>query len=274
MNSPESSNSDPFVIPHDRLPPGFARLIESPPSPPAEPQPAATAVLMRDTPNGTEVLLLKRHRSSGFVPGAYVFPGGRVDRGDLGLHWAVQEPPAEYWTAALREIFEETGVLLARAPDGTWPPSAALDSAMEAWREKLMSEEVTLAQLLEAEQLRPAHESIVYLSHWITPVAEPRRYDTRFFLAHLPEAREVRVDPREMTDALWITPAEALQRFQHGGLSMVFPTVKTLQLLREFRTAEEALAAYRDKPVEPILPRLVRTTEGVGIVVDEEADEE
>jgi 8-oxo-dGTP pyrophosphatase MutT (NUDIX family) len=261
---------DPFVIPDERLPAGFARLIESPPVPPAEPKPAATAVLMREGAHAPEVLLLKRHRSSGFVPGAYVFPGGRVDPSDTGIEWNAGAPAAEYWTAALREIFEETGVLLARSSTGVWPPSAALDSAMEAWREKLMSEETTLAQLLAAQQLEPAREHMVYIAHWITPVAEPRRYDTRFFLAHLPEAREVKVDAREMVDALWLTPAQALERFAHGALPMVFPTVRTLQLLREFQTVDAALASFRDKQIEPILPRLVRTPNGIGIVVDEE----
>lgn len=263
--------SDPFIIPSERLPPGFAEQIERPPVPAADPKPASTAVLMRDTEQGPEVLLLRRHRSSGFVPGAYVFPGGRVDAADQGIEWTAAEPSAEYWTAALREIFEETGVLLARSKEGAWPPSAALDSAMEAWREKLMAEQTTIAQLLEAQQLEPARDHIVYISHWITPVAEPRRYDTRFFLAHLPEAREVRTDPREMTDALWLTPAEALRRFNNGALPMVFPTVRTLQLLREFGTVDDAMAYFRDQVIEPILPRLVRTREGVGIVVDEEA---
>ena len=266
--------TDPFVIPSDRLPPGFAEQIERPPVPAAEPKPASTAVLMRDTEHGPEVLLLKRHRSSGFVPGAYVFPGGRVDAGDQGMDWPASEPAAEYWTAALREIFEETGVLLARSATGEWPPSAAIDSSMELWREKLMGEQTTLAQLLDAQQLDPARDHFVYISHWITPVAEPRRYDTRFFLAHLPEAREVRIDPREMTDALWLTPAEALQRFSNGALPMVFPTVRTLQLLREFGSVAEALAYFRDKTIEPILPRLIRTGEGVAIVVDEASNDE
>ena len=244
---------------------------------PAEPKPAATAVLMRDGATGPEVLLLKRHRASGFVPGAYVFPGGRVDKADTARAWRSTEhpvdPPDAYWNAALREIFEETSVLLARDATGTWAPSAANDDAMETWRTRLMSEQATLADLLDGAELEPAYDYIVYLSHWITPIAEPRRYDTRFFLAHLPEERQVRIDAREMTDAIWVTPADALTRFRNGELPMVFPTVKTLELLHPYETTEQALNAWRGRPITAIMPRLVRKDDGVGIVIDEDVDE-
>lgn len=267
---------DPFVIPRDRLPAGFAEQIERPPSVPAEPRPAATGVLMRDGAQGPEVLLLKRHRASGFVPGAFVFPGGRVDPADAEHPWTIeqQEPPADYWGAVLREIFEETGVLLARDAAGGWPASAASDEQVEGWREQLMLEQTSLAGLLIAEGLQPAFDQIVYLSHWITPVAEPRRYDTRFFLAHLPAQRQVRIDAREMTEAIWVTPAAALARFQEGSLPMVFPTVRTLQQLTDYRLTADALSAFRNRTITPILPRLVRTPDGVAIVIDEDMNEE
>ncbi|MGH7462812.1 MAG: NUDIX domain-containing protein, partial [Longimicrobiales bacterium] len=108
---------------------------------PVEPRPAATAVLMRDADGEPEVLLLKRHRSSGFVPGAYVFPGGRVDAGDERVSWPDSNSsvvPAQYWVAAIREIFEETGILLARSRTGAWVRDASSDPELEAWRERLM----------------------------------------------------------------------------------------------------------------------------------------
>jgi len=263
--------NDPFVIPQERLPPGFAEQIERPPAVAVEPKPAATAVLIRDGDTGLEVLLLKRHRASGFVPGAYVFPGGRVDAADAQVFWPVKtpEPSAEYWVAAIREIFEETGVLLARDRAGAWAASSAQDAQLEAWRERLLGETAGLQELIDGERFTLAADSMVYIAHWITPVAEPRRYDTRFFLAGLPPGAEVKADPREMTDAVWLTPASALARFEAGNLPMVFPTVKTLQLLAPYVTVADALQDLNGRTVQPILPRLVRTGTGVGLVIEE-----
>jgi 8-oxo-dGTP pyrophosphatase MutT (NUDIX family) len=265
------------VIPEDRLPPGFARTLENPPDPPAEPRPAATVVLLRDGKGGPEVLLLQRHRSSGFVPGAYVFPGGRVDAADADARLVARarglaaspEPPAPYWFAAVREVFEETGVLLARDAAGRPAPDAAGEPRLERWRARLMDDEATLLDLLEAEGLEAELHDVVYCAHWVTPVAEPRRYDTRFFLAAMPPGREERLDPREMTHALWLSPEDALRRFRDGRLPMVFPTIRTLESLDAHESVEAALDAFRGRPVATVLPRLVRTAEGISIVVDD-----
>jgi 8-oxo-dGTP pyrophosphatase MutT (NUDIX family) len=265
-----------FVIPADRLPPGFAETLDTKPESPVVPKPAATVVLMRDGDHGLEVLLLKRHRSSGFVPGAYVFPGGRIDQADADPHLAAscQVPerggvPAHYWFGAVREVFEETGVLLARTTSRQWAPDALSSARMEQWREKLMNNDTSLVDIVTAEQLSVVLDDVVYFSHWITPEAEPRRYDTRFFAAALPDGRTIRADEREMVDALWISPADALERFSANRLPMVFPTVRTLQELAKFGSVAEALKALRKRDVEPVLPRLVRTENGVGIVIDE-----
>jgi 8-oxo-dGTP pyrophosphatase MutT (NUDIX family) len=264
-----------FVIPAERLPPGFAQSVEQPPGQPAAAKPAATIVLLRDGAAGMEVLLLKRHRASGFVPGAYVFPGGRTDAPDadpelarLALNFHDAGVPGFYWFAAVREAFEETGVLLGRNHADEWVPDATASDAMQALRVDLLEERASLREVLETCRCRVDFADVVYFAHWITPVAEPRRYDTRFFAARLPEQREVRADPREMTDALWLAPAEALARFAQGALPMVFPTVRTLEQLADFQTTAAALAALRERDVEPILPRLVRTETGVGIVID------
>lgn len=266
-----------FVIPADRLPPGFAERVDRPPAEPTVPAPAATVVLMRDGDAGPEALLLRRNRSSGFVPGAYVFPGGRVDEADTdprltadpatGLDGGVEPDPA-FWVAAVREAFEETGVLLGRDDRGRPAPDAADPRLAEA-REALLTEEAALHDVLAATSLRLAFDDVIHLAHWITPEAESRRYDTRFFLAPLPAGRRVRTDPREMTDARWLRPAEALDRFRAGRLPMVFPTVRTLESLAGFGSVDDALTAHRDRTVTPTLPRLVRTEEGVGIVVEE-----
>jgi 8-oxo-dGTP pyrophosphatase MutT (NUDIX family) len=266
-----------FEIPLDRLPPGFAESVERKPERPVAPEPAATVVVMRDGAAGPEALLLRRQRSSGFVPGAWVFPGGRVDAADsapellrsiAGLPHVVV-PGAPFWAAAIREVFEETGVLLARDSDGVPARDAASDAGLERWREALMGEEATLADVLADTGCTGDATDIVPIAHWITPVVERRRYDTRFFLAPLPEGATAHADPREMTDLAWLTPAEALKRFEAGDMPMVFPTVRTLESLGGFESVAQTVAAFRGRDVPTVLPRLVRTEGGVAIVVDD-----
>jgi 8-oxo-dGTP pyrophosphatase MutT (NUDIX family) len=256
------------VIPSSNLPPGFADTVGHMPDTPAEARPASTAVLIRDGADGLEVLLLRRNRSAGFGPGAYVFPGGRVDASDAEV--AILErvtgtggvPDPDYWVAAAREMFEETGVVLA---DG----ASAIDAdELERWRDALMRDEATMLDVLDAAGVGLDLSRMLYFAHWITPVVEPRRYDTRFFIAALPDGARAQADPREMSDAAWLSPADALRRFGEGLLPMVFPTLRTLEALDGFANVEEVLAHFRGREVKAILPRLVRTDDGVGIVVD------
>lgn len=282
-----------FEIPEERLPPGFADTVEEPPNEPADARPAATVVLLRDGIDGPEALLMRRHRNSGFVPGAWVFPGGRVDSADAEPALAVAcrglpadpRPPSSFWLAAIREAFEETGVLLARraVPDGSpgaggeaagadagpWVADASSDPDVEAVRRSLMDDQATLGDGVTRLDVTLDARPMVHAAHWVTPVVEPRRYDTHFFVAALPEGRAARPDPREMVDAVWLTPAAALDRFEAGTLPMVFPTVRTLESLRGHTSVASVLDAFRERAVERILPRLVRTATGVGIVVDE-----
>lgn len=277
-----------FVIPFDRLPDGFAKTVEEPPQRPAVPRAAATIVLLRDGSRGMEVLLMRRNRSAGFVPGAYVFPGGRVDTTDADpealslldgldapgaaqrLEWTSDDPPAiAYYLAALREAFEETGILIGRRPDGTPPTPAAQDEAMDDLRNRVMADELSFADALGRADCRVPGSEIAYLAHWITPEAEPRRYDTRFFAARAPSDAEATVDPREMTDAVWLTPREALRRVDRGDLPMVFPTIKTLEQLRGYEITQDALDALHASTVHTVIPTLVVTPTGVGLRLDE-----
>lgn len=268
-----------FEIPYDRLPPGFAETVDDPPASPANPRPAATTVLLRDrtTGSGVEVLLMRRHRRSGFVPGAWVFPGGRVDPGDSApsLYERIRglssdpDPPAQFWTAALRELFEETGVLLARGKSGRWWPDAASHPATEELRRALMEDEMSMMDVLTELEVTLDASAMVHIAHWVTPVVEPRRYDTHFFAVALPTERTARADPREMTEAAWLDPRTALDRFERGDLPMVFPTIRTLEMLDGHDSVEHVLSSFRQRRVHTILPRLVRTGTGVAIVVDE-----
>lgn len=280
--------TDPeFVIPFENLPERFAESIRNPPTEPADPKPAATIVLLRDAEPGMEVLLMRRSRRAGFVPGAYVFPGGRVDGTDampevmdhldrlnpdlaaerLALRDA--EPPAiAYYLAALREAFEETGIMVGLRSDGSAPPTAAEDARIDAVRDDLMQDRISFAEAISLLQCRIAGDAIEYIAHWVTPEPEPRRYDTRFFAAKVRAGATPIVDPREMTDALWLTPREALRRCDRGEVPMVFPTIKTLEELAAYRTAEDALSGFAGSPVRTIMPTLVITPTGVGMELE------
>jgi 8-oxo-dGTP pyrophosphatase MutT (NUDIX family) len=270
------SDEPELVIPLDRLPPGFAERVADPPPHAAPALPAATAVLLREGVAGPELLLLRRLRSSGFVPGAFVFPGGRVDDDDADdalvalLGRTRRGPEPAYWLATIREVFEETGVLLARDAGGAAAACAVADPAMAGWRSALLDGRATLLDVFQALDLRPDTSGMVYCSHWITPVAEPKRYDTRFFLAALPAGCEATIDEREMSEAVWITPTAALDRFRGGTLPMVFPTVKTIERLAGYPAVDAMLAAFSEADVPAILPRLVRTPGGIGIVMPDE----
>ncbi len=276
-----------FVIPFDRLPDRFAESIRHPPQVPTAARPAATIVLMRDSGRGPEILLLRRARNSGFVPGAYVFPGGRVDASDADEHTVQHldgleaaaaaerlelpdgDPPAlAYYLAAVREAFEETGILVGTRLDGSAAPTAAADPDADAMRVKLLDDDMSFAAVLDRVGCRLDGAAVEYLAHWITPKPEPRRYDTRFFGARVPAEAEAIIDPREMTDAVWMTAAEALERFHAGTLPMVFPTILTLQDLLPFATVDDVLADLRGRKIPTILPRLVVTPTGIGTEID------
>jgi 8-oxo-dGTP pyrophosphatase MutT (NUDIX family) len=276
-----------FVIPFHRLPERFAENVVHPPAVPAVPRPAATLILLREGEEGMEVLLMRRTRNAGFVPGAYVFPGGRVDAADADpslldrldglspreaerrLELAAAHPPAvAYYVAALREAFEETGILVGRTAAGGAPATGAEDTAVDAVREELMDDRLSFAEALERMACRLDGGAVRYVGHWITPVVEPRRYDTRFFAAEVPAGTRAVVDRREMTDALWITPAAALSRQEEESLPMVFPTIRTLEQLSPHRRPGDALAALGQSPVPTVMPRLVVTPTGIGMELD------
>lgn len=283
-----------FNIPEENLPDGFAQSIDRIPEEPPEPRPAATIVVVRDDDRGPEVLLMRRSRSSGFVPGAYVFPGGRVDpdeassdiltrfrdltpetaatrlgysRGPSGA----QVDAIDFYVAALREAFEETGLLVAqRTSAGQPPPAAATSPEVERLRVALMADEIGFGDVLGEMDTWVEGSQVSYLAHWITPVQEPRRYDARFFLAGVPADTEAVIDEREMVDARWLRPQRALELNRGGDLPMVFPTIHTLELLTEFGSVAEAVAEFKTRRIPSILPRLVRTQTGVGLEVPEE----
>jgi 8-oxo-dGTP pyrophosphatase MutT (NUDIX family) len=236
---------------------------------------AATLTLVRDTPAGLEVLMLQRNFQSGFMPGMFLFPGGALDPGDadprvlsrccgLDDHAAsgalgLQQGGLAYWAAAIRESFEEAGVLIAYSDDGSLvnPTDRQHVARFEEYRRKLNAGEDVLPEMLEREKLRLAADRLTYFSHWITPVTAPRRYDTRFFIAEAPGGQEALPDNVEAIHHVWVNPPSAVQKHHEGKFKMRTPTLRTLEQFANFQTVDALISALRAQADIPaILPRI------------------
>lgn len=216
---------------------------------PAVPRPAATVVVARPTAPAFEVLLLRRPARARFAAGAWVFPGGAIDEDDASPVWRgrlpeVGEPTA--CVAALRELFEETGIFA-----GSW--SAESPARRAGTRRALLAGRTTFSEMAATLRIDFSSLRIAYFARWITPTNAALRFDTRFFLLGAGE----RPGPVSLTSeherSLWTTPGEALHGFAAGDLPMLFPTVKTLERLAAFASLEAALKALRDVAVAPAL---------------------
>lgn len=231
--------------------------------PVTRPLPAATVVMVRDGPGGVEAYLQRRPRTMGFAGGLWVFPGGRIDEadGDPAVEAVWDGPPPAAWgdrmgvtadqarglvVAACRETFEEAGVLMAdRAPNPL---------ALQAGRRELLAGERGLGGILARMGVRLDTACLRYWAWWLTPEGEPRRYDTRFFVAALPPGMTATAEGlAEVDQERWLPPEAAAA---DQSLPMLPPTRFTLRDLSGFRTVAELLEAGRDRPVEQVLPRL------------------
>ncbi|MBI2959590.1 MAG: MBL fold metallo-hydrolase [Betaproteobacteria bacterium] len=250
--------------------------------PPLVPRPAATLIVAREARRGIEVFLLGRTERAAFVGGAYVFPGGALDAGDdeesLFAHCAglddagasrllgLDRGGLAFWIAAIRECFEECGLLFAYDQEGELlalnDPAAARRFA--AQRQKLIRGEMRFAEVCRDNGLRLAADRLAYFSHWITGQGRPRRFDTRFFVAAAPAAQTPAHDSGETVDQTWIAPAEALERHRRGDLKLVFPTIKSLEVLARFADLA-SLMAYARAPrvIAPTAPRAASGREGL-----------
>ena len=294
----ERNPKSDYKIPAYRLPEGFVETVGKVPEVPAVARPAATVVLVREGAGGPEVLLLRRNRATGFVPGAWVFPGGRVDVGDgedalverwngltregaagrLGMGEGADPAAIAYYGAAVREAVEETGLWPGVVGGGGVASGSAGSEggvvgdgpsgvAFRQAREALLGQGASFAQVLRVLDARLDGSAIEYIAHWVTPTVEPRRYDTRFFAVRVPPWARAVYDEREMTGAVWLKPAAALARHRRGELPMIFPTIRTLEDLCDFAAVEDVFAYYRGRRVPRVQPEIVRTATGVSLRV-------
>ena len=248
------------------------------PSGPVEPVPAATVMLVRDTPAGVEVFMMERSAVGPFG-GLHVFPGGKLDPEDHAASWnghvlGVGEAVANatlriaagglgHWIACLRECFEEAGVLLAVNPAGDTLPlrDPARRARFEGWRERLNAGDAAIFRAMcREESLRLAADQLAYVAHWITPIDQPRRFDTRFFVARAPHEQEALHDGFEAVESAWMRPEDALDRFAEGELNLISPTEQNLRALCGHRDTDALLEAKRaidPATIPTILPRVI-----------------
>jgi len=219
------------------------------PSEPATPRPASTILLLRDGAAGLEVFMVVRNQAIDFAGGALVFPGGRVEEADARLGEAFR-------IAAIREAFEESGILLAKRGD-----------ALLA--EHSLPREGDFHALLAEHGLEPATEALVHFAHWITPEDMPKRFDTHFFAAHAPAQQIGSHDGGEAVESLWIHPARAVEEADAGQRTLVFATRLNLLKLARFTTAAQALAECG--PVVTVRPEPFSDEHGRWIRIPEEA---
>nr|WP_245572531.1 NUDIX domain-containing protein [Actinokineospora enzanensis] len=253
---------------------------DEPPNPPAVPRDAATVMLVRDTEPGLEVFLLRRVTGMAFAGGMTVFPGGGVDQRDADTSVAWHGPEPAWWAgrfdcpeslaralvcAAVRETFEESGVLLA-GPDAHSVVSEP--RPFHAARQDLVDRKYSFAQFLADNALVLRADLLRPWSNWVTPAEEPRRYDTRFFLAAMPDGQHADGATTEAQDVTWRTPNEALDDWRAGTRGLLPPTWMTLTELAEHRSVATAMAAERT--VDKIIPKVVRDGNRLRVVLPDD----
>ena len=223
---------------------------------PAAPRPSATIVMARDSDAGPEVLLVKRRAGYAFG-NAYAFPGGVIDPDEsdarpicagrsedeansiLGV-----DNGLDYYSAVIRELFEETGILLARDTDGNWPADPAIYREQRGLVDRA---ELAWPKVLNDEGLCMAVDALHYFAWWITPEVSPTRWTTRFFLAAVPQGHKAEHDGKEITDHRWLKPKDALELRLAGEIKMPQPTRRNLDLMKDFSSLDELMAWANDR---------------------------
>ncbi|MCZ6620122.1 MAG: NUDIX hydrolase [Gammaproteobacteria bacterium] len=215
---------------------------------------AATVLLMRDGERGPEVFMVQRPRTGDF-PDLHVFPGGKVDEqdflaehatglddGEASRRMGVAAGGLRYWVAAIRECFEECGVLLAsREGEPVVLEGSAEERRFDRYRHALINRELSMETFCRAENLELACDRLAYFSHWLTPEASPRRFDTRFFITRMPHGQATLAHVWETADDVWVAPRDALGEYEAGRWQMISPTLTTLASIATYETVAAML---------------------------------
>lgn len=241
------------------------------------PVPAATILMLRDGTDALEVFMVVRHHQIDFASGALVFPGGKVDAGDsqvrsrcVGVD-AADDISLALQVGAIREAFEECGILLAREPGSTDLISAKRLLQLEPYREALVKNELSIAEFLDREDLLLACDLLQPYAHWVTPEMMPKRFDTWFYLAHAPADHLAIHDGHESVDSVWISPTDALAGAKTGQYTVIFPTRLNIEMLGESDSVAHAMATARARKIIPVLPWTEKRADGNYLCIPAEA---
>lgn len=242
----------------------------------AQPRLASAVMLLRDTPagRGIEVFMVRRVIQSDFMPDVYVFPGGSVSANDHAAELAegvctpVAPGPADpdgrtnlgtgVRAAAIRELFEEAGILLAYSTDTLLAIDGESATHLTAYRQAFHERRGSLIDMANAANLRLATDFLSYFAHWITPEGMPKRFDTHFFLTTAPADQLATYDHLETSEGIWVSPSDALARSERGEFPLVFATIHQLRDLTAFNSVQEAIASTTRQPVPTRVPTLVQ----------------
>src|SRR5262245_38039321 len=239
-----------------------------------KPRPASTILLLRDgaARNEIEVFMMVRHYEIDFKSGALVFPGGSVDKGDDDIiadpalysgGEGMEAGELSFRIAAIRETFEESGILLARPKGSTALVDARRAGEIEvAHRTALCEGKISFLKVLTDNGMLLALDELVPYAHWITPEGMPKRFDTWFFLAAAPPDQLGAHDGKESTDSIWVSPREALEGGETGRFKLPFPTTRNLIKLGKQDSVKAALDASRGKSVVTVTPVMTKTATG------------
>tara|TARA_B100001964_G_scaffold245551_1_gene333321 strand:- start:3356 stop:4105 length:750 start_codon:yes stop_codon:yes gene_type:complete len=234
--------------------------------------------MLRDHPtNGLEVFTVIRHHQIDFASGALVFPGGRVDAGDAEVRdhceGAVKMDGAAcaFMAGAIREAFEECGILLARTAGESDLISGERLATLEPYRDSLHEGKISLLEFLQKEKLTLAFDHLQHFAHWITPEMMPKRFDTHFYLAVAPEDHIAVHDGHESVDSIWISPQDAIEGADTGKYTIIFPTRLNIEMLGESTSVENAIEMAKARTIIPVLPQLESREDGEYLCIPVEA---
>lgn len=245
---------------------------------PVTPRPSATVMIARDGADGLEIFMVARDRQVDFASGAVVFPGGKVDPDDHAEAWATaisslpgNGPESQYWIAAIRETFEESGLLIAERGGGGRLTANDVADIGARHRAKILDGSTKFSALARSLDLVPAFGEMVHFAYWITPIHLPKRFETHFFLVHAPEDHVATHDGQEAVQSFWVSPSELIAEADAGKQVLVPATRANLELLAESATVAEAIAAARERSILPVMPVVEKADGGVVIKIRDDA---